>query len=105
MKERDAESPNRGLSGRVLPIISEGVEPGEHARIAFPRRRLATCSGCVNALERLSFCFKIGLGVVVRRVEADMPKPTADDGDIDACGDEMDGGRMPEAVRGHMLRP
>ncbi len=85
MKERDTAFPHPGFYGRVLHIISEGIEPGQHARIAFPQRRLATFYGCVNALQCLSLCFQSGLGVVVRRVEADVPKPTADDGDIDAC--------------------
>ena len=67
-----------------LRIISERVEPGEHARIPFPWRLLTTWCGCADALQRISFRFEIGLRVVIRRVEADVPEPAADDGDVDA---------------------
>ncbi len=64
---------------------------------------LASCWG-PDLLQRLSLGFEIGLGIVVGRVEADVPEPAADDGDVDDRRDEMDGGRVPEAVRCHMLR-
>src|SRR6516164_5114623 len=91
--------------GLVLHIISERVEPGEHARVPLPRWEPSVWCRRSDALQRLALCFEIGLGVVVRRVEADVSEPAADDGDVDARRDEMDGGRMTEAVRGHMLRP
>ena len=51
MKERGAGSLFRGCSGLVLHIISERVEPGEHACVPLPRRWLAAscwcaCSAC-----------------------------------------------------------
>ncbi len=87
-----------------LRLGSEGIEPGEQACVTFPACGLI--SRCWNAhlLQRLSLGFEIGLGVVVGRVEADMPQPAADYGDVDARRDEVDGRRMPEAVRRHMLR-
>jgi hypothetical protein len=41
---------------------------------------------------------------MVGRVEADVPKPAADYGDIDACRDEVDRGGVTEAMWRHMLR-
>jgi hypothetical protein len=84
VKERDAASLYLGFSGLVLHIISERIKPGEHARIPFPWRLLTTWCGCADALQRLSFRFESGQRVAVRRVEADVPEPAADDGDVDA---------------------
>lgn len=87
----------------LLRLGSEGIEPGEQVRVTFPSR--GSISFCRNAdlFERLSLGFEIGLSVVVGRVEADMPQPAADDGDVDARRDEVDGRRVPEAVRRHMF--
>ncbi len=88
----------------LLRLGSEGIEPGEQVRVTFPSR--GSISFCRNAdlFERLSLGFEIGLSVVVGRVEADMPQPAADDGDVDARRDEVDGRRVPEAVRRHMFQ-
>ena len=88
----------------LLRLGSEGIEPGEQVRVTFPSR--GSISFCRNAdlFERLSLGFEIGLSVVVGRVEADMPQPAADDGDVAARRDEVDGRRVPEAVRRHMFQ-
>ena len=94
MKERDAGSLCRGVSGLVLHIISERVEPGEHAGIPFPRRWFAACGGA-EAPQCLALRFEIGLRVMVRRVEADVSEPAADHIHLDAGFEEMDGRRVP----------
>ena len=58
----------------------------------------------VDQFQCLSLCFQIRLRVVVGGVEARVAKPTADERDVDACRDEVDGGGMAEAVWRDMLR-
>src|SRR5262249_28260939 len=58
-----------------------------------------------DPFQCLSFRFEIGPGVVIGGVEAHMTKPAADDGNVDACRDEVYGGGVSEAVRRHMFNP
>ena len=88
-----------GFLPTFLHIISKRVEPGEYACIALPRWLTAGCCRNSDLFQGLPLRFQIGPGIVVGRVEADVAEPTADDGDIDPGGNEVDGGRVPEAVR------
>jgi hypothetical protein len=88
----------------LLSVLSKSAEPSEQTCIPFPGRRMFARYRSPDLFQRFSLGFEIGLGVVVGCVEADMPEPTADDGDVDACRDKVNGGRVPEAVRCHMLR-
>ncbi|GLO79872.1 hypothetical protein MACH23_32930 [Sulfitobacter pontiacus] len=88
----------------LLGSGSEGIEPGEQIRVTFPSPGSTSCCRNADPFERLSLGFEVGLGVVVCRVEADMSQPASDDGDVDTRRDEMDGRRVSEAVRRHMLR-
>jgi hypothetical protein len=42
----------------------------------------------------LSFGFQVGLGVVIRGVQVNMPEPTANHRHVDAGSDQVDGRRM-----------
>ena len=86
-----------------LRIISERVEPGEHAGIALPRWLAAGYGWNGDLLQGFPFRFQIGPGIVVGRVEADMAEPASNDRNVDAGGDEVHGGGVPEGVRRHML--
>jgi predicted RNA methylase len=88
----------------LLGSGSEGIEPGKQVRVTFPSCWSISRCRNPNLFERPSLGFEIGLGIVVGRVEADMPEPASDDGDIDARRDKVDSRRVPEAVWRHMLR-
>lgn len=57
----------------------------------------------IEPLERRSLGVQIGLGVVIGRIEADMPQPASDHSDIHARSYQVDSGRVPKAVRRYVL--
>ncbi len=65
-------------------IISERVEPGEHAFIALPRWLAAGCGRNGDLLQGFPLRFQIGSGIVVGRVETHMAEPATDDRNVDA---------------------
>ena len=86
-----------------LRIISECVEPGEHACIALPRWLAAGCCWNGDLLQGFPLRSEIGPGIVIGRVEAHMAEPASDDRNVDARRDEVHGGGVPEGVWRHML--
>ena len=86
-----------------LRIISECVEPGEHAGIALPGWLAAGCGWNGDLFQGFPLRFQIGPGIVVGRVEADMTEPASDDRNVDAGRDEVHGGGVPEGVWGYVL--
>ena len=86
-----------------LRIISECVEPGEHAGIALPGWLAAGCGWNGDLFQGFPLRFQIGPGIVVGRVEADMTEPASDDRNVDAGRDEVHGGGVPEGVWRYVL--
>jgi hypothetical protein len=84
----------------ILPLL-QGLQPSEQRIILFPRRRGGRAGVRRQLFEGGTFRFQGRLGIAVGGVQVGMPQPTANDGDIDPRGDEMNGGGMPE----YMGRP
>ena len=55
-----------------LRIISERVEPGEHACIALPGWLATACGWNGDLFKGFPLRFQIGSGIVVGRIEANM---------------------------------
>ena len=86
-----------------LCIISERVEPGEHACIALPGWPGAGCGWRSDLFQGFPLRFQIGPGIVIGRVEAHMAELASNDGNVDARRDEVHGGGVPEGVWGYVL--
>src|SRR3546814_18687452 len=75
----------------LLLIISERVEPGEHASIALPGWFASGCGRSGDLFQGFPLRFQIGPGIVVGCIEAHMAEPAAYDCNVDARRDEVHG--------------
>ena len=100
----------RGLIGGFSPfwamlllIISELVEPGEHACIAFPGWFAARCGRSGDLFQGFPLRFQIGPGIVVGCIEAHMAEPAAYDCNVDAR--RVSTAEQKSAIRRRKTRP
>ena len=70
-------------------IFRSGYSESSHSRTVRSRfhRGSVGLEPDADTFKRLALGLQICLGVVVGGVEADMPKPTSDHGDVDACAE------------------
>src|SRR3990172_8557907 len=79
---------------------SEGLEPLDDRGVLTPRSDTSRRSGdrlCLG--DRLPLHLEVDCGVAVGRVDAGVPEPMADGGEIDSGLEEMDGRGMAHRVR------
>ena len=93
----DCPSVLRIISGWV----SERVEPGQQIRVAFPAWGISGSGGVIDLLDGSALRLEVRAGVVVRRIEADVPEQAADGREIDAGGDHLDTHGVAERVWMH----
>ena len=53
----------------------------------------------IELVQRLALGFEVGLRVQVRRVKMRVTHPTADDSNVHACRDQVNGRGMPKQMR------
>ena len=104
MRRKTRGGPTSSPAGRTNLLINAGVIQREFNQassflISFPSGRLGRTRLRVDFLQSQTFCFEIGLRIVIGGIEMRMAEPASNDRHINASGDEMDSGRVAESMR------